>query len=511
MDSAHDRLQDETASLIQEGENGFLGQREQHVPSISSETDLSQYEALNPVSVLPIPFLAALGMAATAATTIFAYATLLCKDPKSCDDSEQKGYAGYVALSVSIANICSMLVLGSLEKLSRRHRKAGLALWIVCRSMSVAVLALGGTVNAHSIHLPATIFDWLDILVYLKSIRIALFGRVFQGLASDNLLHFNLNSIYVRAANQGQVPQLIGASLALFMIGISIGPAIAGLLHDFVMSFVMAGGTFAISLLYLLGFVSGSERPNTRIKTAPQNGNTMKPTHHQKRSLLGKERFFDIITTILSPLQLFYSRPASIMAGLALLIYTTVQSYIFSLIMVHTSLAFGFTGKQNGSLLSIVHAISASYLFLVLFGIPCLSRKARGGEENDPKQPHQQGAKFALLSMGIQVIALLSFANATQPWQVYVISAMFALGLATPSFIKSHFLGFFPKADDAKAVGALAMMETIGALFSPLILGSWQVLWPGNGVFYGAAVMMTMATAFFSIAALTLYKDLTHM
>lgn len=147
MDSGDDRLQDETVLLIQEEENGPLGSRKQHTQTDSSEAEIVEYETLNPVSILPIPFLAALGMAATAATTIFAYAFLLCKDPRKCDDSEQRGYAGYVALSVSIANICSMLVLGSLEKLSRRHRKAGLALWIVCRSMSVAMLALGGNVH----------------------------------------------------------------------------------------------------------------------------------------------------------------------------------------------------------------------------------------------------------------------------------------------------------------------------------------------------------------------------
>lgn len=147
MNSDDDRQQDETRPLMREEEDGLFDSGK-HL-SIPSETEFPEHETFNPVSVLPIPFLAALGMAATAATTIFAYATLLCKDPRNCDVSEQKGYAGYVALSVSIANICSTLVLGSLEKLSRRHRKAGLALWIVCRSMSVAMLALGGNINPY--------------------------------------------------------------------------------------------------------------------------------------------------------------------------------------------------------------------------------------------------------------------------------------------------------------------------------------------------------------------------
>lgn len=134
---------DERTSLWKDDQQ-VSGQSRSLTSSVSQETSLIYCEELDPTLVLPISFLAALGMAATAATSIFAYATLLCKDPKSCNESEQKDYAGSVALSVSIANICSLLALGSLEKLSKRHRKTGLILWIVCRSMSVAVLALGG-------------------------------------------------------------------------------------------------------------------------------------------------------------------------------------------------------------------------------------------------------------------------------------------------------------------------------------------------------------------------------
>lgn len=105
----------------------------------------SNEETSNAISVLPIAFLAALGMAATAATSIFAYASLLCKDPTNCQESEQNKYAESVAIAVTIANVCGLLALGSLERLSRNHRKTGLALWIVCRAMSVVILAVGGT------------------------------------------------------------------------------------------------------------------------------------------------------------------------------------------------------------------------------------------------------------------------------------------------------------------------------------------------------------------------------
>lgn len=99
---------------------------------------------VSPFAVLPIALLAALAMAATAATTIYAYASLLCKDPTRCRDSERTTYAGAVAAATYVANVCALLALGGFAKLSRRNHKAGLALWIICRSMSVVTLALGG-------------------------------------------------------------------------------------------------------------------------------------------------------------------------------------------------------------------------------------------------------------------------------------------------------------------------------------------------------------------------------
>ena len=131
---------DEETPLVGEGS-------EFHEPDTDSnqiKADAFNVDSINALYILPIALLAALGMAATAATSIFAYASLLCKSPTHCQDSEQNRYAGSVALAATIANFCSLFVLGVLEHLSRTHRKAGLALWIVCRSLSVVALALGG-------------------------------------------------------------------------------------------------------------------------------------------------------------------------------------------------------------------------------------------------------------------------------------------------------------------------------------------------------------------------------
>lgn len=345
------------------------------------------------------------------------------------------------------------------------------------------------------------------IQVYFRRIEIALSGKVFQGLASDNLLHFNLNAIYVKAADKAQVSRLIGSSLALFMIGISISPAIAGLFQDFVMSFLMAGGIFAVSIGYLLFFVPGKGETETSAIFIPKDINSQESVQDGGFT---ETKLLSLAEIIFSPLKPFYSRPASLLIGLALLIYTAVQSYIFSLIMVHTSLVFGFTGKQNGFLLSIVHAVSAIYLFLVLFGIPLRTRQPQATEENTKaSNSPSRDAKLALISMCTHTAALLGFANSTQIWEVYAISALLALGLATPSFIKSLFLRGFPKEDGATAMGALAMMETLGSLFSPLIMGAWQVLWPGSGVFYAGAGMMMLGTAMFGVAASSFNMDVS--
>ena len=96
------------------------------------------------IVILPLAFTSALAMAATAATSIYAYATLLCKDSMNCSDSERNIYSGSVALATTIANICGLFAVGPLQRISERSRRVGLGLWIVVRSTSVIALALGG-------------------------------------------------------------------------------------------------------------------------------------------------------------------------------------------------------------------------------------------------------------------------------------------------------------------------------------------------------------------------------
>ncbi len=122
-----------------------------HIDTSASDASPAPSVAYSPgVMILPLAFTSALAMAATAATSIFAYATLLCKSPKQCTDHERNVYAGGVAVSTAVANVCGLLAVGPLERLSRRSRRGGLGAWIVIRSMSVIALALGGMVFYHT-------------------------------------------------------------------------------------------------------------------------------------------------------------------------------------------------------------------------------------------------------------------------------------------------------------------------------------------------------------------------
>ena len=144
MSSRNDSTDETTRLLIEQQESANY---EPRVTSQAHEDGLQNTATtryIPPYAVLPLALFSALAMAATAATSVFAYAFLLCKDPTQCTESESHSYAGAVAVATCIANLCGILVLGGLEKLSRKNQKLHLLLWLLCRSMSVVALASGG-------------------------------------------------------------------------------------------------------------------------------------------------------------------------------------------------------------------------------------------------------------------------------------------------------------------------------------------------------------------------------
>lgn len=90
---------------------------------------------------VPVSFLASCAIAATAASTVYAYAHILCQDASQCGDEERAAYASAVAVATTIANVCGLVAVGVYSRLPTH---TGLGLWIGLRAGSVVVLGAGG-------------------------------------------------------------------------------------------------------------------------------------------------------------------------------------------------------------------------------------------------------------------------------------------------------------------------------------------------------------------------------
>jgi len=342
--------------------------------------------------------------------------------------------------------------------------------------------------------------------VFYKSIGVAFVGRIFEGLATDNLLHYNLSAIYISTTDKNQFPRLMGTSLALYMVGMSFSPTIAGLFSNFLTSFIMALCIFAASILYLALFVpvSSKTQPTDSLETENLNDTGSDNLGKGKTSLwLWRRR----LLSIHRPLVDLYLERGAILPGVALLLYNTTQAYLFPALMVFTSLNFSFTGRQNGYLISIAAATSAIYLLGIFYVLPRLKNWLRGRAGSDSNDwpnninvdaseittPKLSNHDFvcAIISMGIQLFVLPCIYFTTDGWQVFPLVALLALGLAAPSFLKSY--GVLQALDRSAAVASLAMMESIGGLLSAVVLGSWQA-WRGEGsVFFAASALVAIA------------------
>lgn len=93
--------------------------------------------------VLPLAFLSALAMSATAATAHYAYVLLLCTDPTHCGEEESRRYARYMAVVTTVSNLLGIIAIGPLEKVIRRKKHVGIVIWLSVRSMGVFMLLLG--------------------------------------------------------------------------------------------------------------------------------------------------------------------------------------------------------------------------------------------------------------------------------------------------------------------------------------------------------------------------------
>ncbi|KAI1824921.1 major facilitator superfamily domain-containing protein [Xylaria intraflava] len=444
-----------------------------------------------PQYVLPIPLLTALAMASTAATSYYAFATLLCKDPQRCKGQETVTYAGFIATATATANILGMSALGHLQKLSATNRRLGLLLWMVCRSMSAVALLVG---------------------VSIRSIYIALSARIFEGLASDNLLHFNLNAIYAQAPSKEKASSLISYSLALYMLGISVSPFVAGFFSNFTTSFFMSLGLFGVAVVYIRICLPASVSKREEA-TAPEQ-EARAAGSRKSSGILGK--IADFIKTVFSPLEPLKKRPTYLFVSFSLFFYNVVQSYIFDALLVHTSIRFGFSAKENGLILTTVHSIAALYIFTSLYVIPKIA--GRFGSQSwflalqTRFQPRNRYSVMAQLSLILQVFSLTALGLADEAEQIYPITVLLSFGLPIPAFIKAYFMSLFESDQRPIALAVLAMMETVGSVVGPVLLGGLQSYFStSGGVFFVAAGMGGASLILLSIGSSVIGSSSTTM
>lgn len=296
--------------------------------------------------------------------------------------------------------------------------------------------------------------------VYCESVRIALFGRIFEGCATDNILQLALNTLYVRAQQASQASRLFGISLALYMVGQALGPILAGLFTDFRTSFVIAVLTFALTFTYLFSLPASCipEKEGEVLVEAASADERGAPTALVKR-LLQPLRAAALERRIWGP-------------GAALLLILAAVSYVYPALLVFTSMRYGFTGKENGWVVSLAAASSSAYLFVVHVLWPRLQPAASTGTDKEPRSVSNASLGNAVASMLLLGGVFPLIGLTTRPWQVFSLTALASMGLSAPSFIKSYAVGLVDNA--TQTLATLALMETCGALLSPILLGSAQ-------------------------------------
>ncbi|GFF28675.1 hypothetical protein IFM61606_10208 [Aspergillus udagawae] len=386
---------------------------------------------------VPVSFLASSALHMTAASSVWAVASLFCEDADHCQGEETRRYAASVATATALANAAGLLTLGYMKRVVHWDVRVGLVIWLLCR----AVGALGVVVGA-----------------------------------SDNLLHFTLNVIYVQATSPETISMLMGSSLACYMVGMALAPLSAGWLPSVEWTFFVAIGLFIIAIVYVLLVVSGTVRePQVHSATASLSSET---TTIRKTCT-------SRLAEILSPAGFFYEYPGTILFGLSLLLYNMVQGYMINLVFIFTSLQFGFSPANNGALLSLIAVTAAGYLIFSSFIVPKVLSLAGRTPTRQDTQPRLFDLGAAVLSILSQVAAALFL---SQSQQVYLAASLLAVGLATPSFVKSFVVVQFEA--KSRVVAALALMETAGGLLSPVVLGPWQANHPDGSAFYVAAVIL---------------------
>jgi hypothetical protein len=297
-------------------------------------------------------------------------------------------------------------------------------------------------------------------------------------------LHFALNTAYAQYPRAEKVSSFISYSLALYMVGVATSPFVAGLFVNSSISFIAAITLFAVEAAYLRLFVHPKVIAGADLEAL-----------HSHEGQAGVENLSTrpeaVWEIIILPLRALARRYSTLLCGLSLLLYNVVQSYIFTALLVHTTVSFRFTGRENGFLISLVHSIGALYIFLSLYAIPKLSQMVVR-ENREIGFSKVKNSTFAILSVGIQASSMIGLGLASRPWQIYLGAALLALGLPTPSFIKAYGILDLGDSQRSEVLAALAVMETVGDVLGPVVLGGWQShnIFSGGVFFLGSGLLL---------------------
>lgn len=290
------------------------------------------------------------------------------------------------------------------------------------------------------------------------------------------------------------------------MIGISVSPFIAGLFQNFIISFFIAIGLFIVILAYvqigLVGYTASK-------KHSGEDGEINTDENPIGNGILRRLKAWS--STVFSPLGPFRGRPAHICIGLSLFCYNIIQSYIFNALLIYTSTRFGFTGKENGFIISIAHSVAALYIFASLFLVPWIMQQLRdrgiSQASQSPSGAQNRDILLAISSLTIQSVSIVALGFVNQPGQVYFITVLLAIGLPVPSFIKAYFVGFFDGTEKPTALAALSMMEMLGSVLGPLVLGGLQSYFAATGgIFFVAAGLGGISLNFLVVGSIVLSR-----
>lgn len=277
------------------------------------------------------------------------------------------------------------------------------------------------------------------------------------------------------------------------MLGVSVSPFVAGLFGNFSISFLLALGIFSLSIIYLQFGVHDLDHLRNDSPNEIRRDNFTDEPRSDISAWLG-----GWLRALISPLQPFRKEPTYLLTGLSLFAYNVAQSYTFNALLVYSTVRFGFTGRENGYILSMAHSVGAIYIFATLFLIPrfCRLFGARAPPQPTPRNfwSKKREVVLASLSLIVQTIALTALGLATQASDVYICTVLLAVGLPAPSFIKGYSISMFGADEKPKALAALAIMETLGSVLGPLLLGGFQSYYGVDGFVFFAASGLTSAS-----------------